>query len=102
MDANNLYGKANAFLVQNVVFELLRWILNFQLYRGKNPCGNEKYYVLLGKAASPLVSMLEELRHTIVPYNIHVDILFTGMNLFSYLRYLGYGVIGTFKENRIL
>lgn len=77
------------------------YMVNFDLYQGKNPRGNEIYETFFGKSASPLVLMLEELRHSNLPYNIHVDNLFTGFNLFAYLRYLGYGAVGTIRENRI-
>lgn len=77
------------------------YLVNFDLYQGKNPRGNEKYETLFGKSASPLVLMLEELRHPDLRYNIHVDNLFTGFNLFGYLRFLRYGAVGTIRENRI-
>ncbi|KAJ8954297.1 hypothetical protein NQ318_005880, partial [Aromia moschata] len=77
------------------------YLVNFDLYQGRNPRGNEEYDTLFGISASPLVLMLEELRYPHLRYNIYVDNLFTGFNLFSYLRYLRYGAVGTIRENRI-
>ncbi|KAJ8938653.1 hypothetical protein NQ314_011392 [Rhamnusium bicolor] len=75
------------------------YLVNFDLYQGQNPHGNVQYDTLFGKSASPLVLMLEEIPH--LRYNIYVDNLFTGFNLFSYLGHLGYGAVGTIRENRI-
>ncbi|KAJ8948222.1 hypothetical protein NQ314_008459 [Rhamnusium bicolor] len=77
------------------------YLVNFDLYQGINPCGNKNYDTLFGKAASPLVLMLDELHVKNVGYNIHVDNLFTGSNLFAYLRYLGYEAVGTIRDNRL-
>lgn len=73
------------------------YLINFDLYQWKNAGGNEKYDLQLDKAASPIVSMIEERKHTNHPHNIHVGNLFTGMNLFGYPRYEEYGAI---RENR--
>ncbi|KAG5864535.1 hypothetical protein JTB14_014293 [Gonioctena quinquepunctata] len=59
------------------------------------------YDTPFGKAAAPLILMLEELPQPELHYIIHVDNLFTGLNLFSYLRFIGYGAIGTMRENRV-
>ena len=37
----------------------------------------------------------------IYTYIIHIDNLFTGLNLLSYLKYLGFGAVGMVRENRI-
>lgn len=77
------------------------YLINFDLYQGKNPRGNEQHEILFGKCAAPLVQMIQELENSSLPYNFHLDNLFTGLNLFSYLRYKGFGAIGTIRENRI-
>ncbi|KAJ8934050.1 hypothetical protein NQ314_013611 [Rhamnusium bicolor] len=77
------------------------YLVNFDLYQGKHPHGNESYGALFGKSSSPLVLMLEELPEKNLSYSIHIDNLFTGLDLLSYLKHLGYNGIGTIRDNRI-
>ncbi len=79
------------------------YLVNFDLYRGKNPRGKAKYEEVFGKCASPIILFLEELpaekRH--LAYNIVFDNLFTSASLLSFLRFGGYSGTGTVRENGI-
>ncbi|KAL4132154.1 hypothetical protein QTP88_009361 [Uroleucon formosanum] len=79
------------------------YLINFELYQGKDPRENEKYNSIFGKAVSPLIVMLEDLPNSKknLPYSLYMDNLFTGINVFNYLKYLGYSAIGTIRQNRI-
>lgn len=79
------------------------YLMNFDMYQGKDPNENENYSFTFGKAVSPLIHMLEDLPDSKkqLPYLLYMDNLFTGLNVFSYLKYLGYFAIGTLRENRI-
>lgn len=77
------------------------YLVNFDMYQGKNPNGNENYENLFGKCTAPFVSMLDDLPHPEYPYKFYLDNLFTGMTLLNFLRLNGYGGTGTFRENRI-
>ncbi|KAG5877348.1 hypothetical protein JTB14_005148 [Gonioctena quinquepunctata] len=72
-----------------------------QFPEGKSPRRKQINDTLFGKAAAPLILMLEELPQPELHYIIHVDNLFTGLNLFTYLRFIGYGAIGTIRGNRV-
>ncbi|KAL3271843.1 hypothetical protein HHI36_022313 [Cryptolaemus montrouzieri] len=52
---------------------------------------------LFGKAAAPMILMLLELKHPNSPYVIHMDNLFTSLNLLAYSRKLGYSANGYFS-----
>lgn len=77
------------------------YLLDFDLYQGNDPREDVEISKLVGKCAAPLILMLKELPERNLPYVIHIDNLFTGMNLLSYLRHLGYGAVGTIRDNRI-
>lgn len=77
------------------------YLVNFDIYQGKSPSSNNDYEAAFGKAAAPLVWMLDSLPEKKLPYQIYVDNLFTGFNLLVYLKERGYGVTGTVRENRI-
>lgn len=79
------------------------YLVNFELYQGKDPRENEKYNSVFGKAVSPLILMLEDLPESKknLPYSLYMDNLFTGLNVFNYVKYLGYSAIGTIRQNRI-
>ncbi|KAG5866826.1 hypothetical protein JTB14_016556 [Gonioctena quinquepunctata] len=79
------------------------YLANFELYQGKGPNVNTDYEKLFGKAASPLVVLLDEMpqEKKQLPYNFYVDNLFSGAALFSFLKFRGYSAIGTIRENRI-
>lgn len=77
------------------------YLIDFDLYQGNDPREDVGISTLVGKCAAPMILMLKELSQPNLPYIIHIDNLFTGFNLLAYLRYLGYGAIGTIRENRI-
>ncbi|XP_039297544.1 piggyBac transposable element-derived protein 3-like [Nilaparvata lugens] len=79
------------------------YLVDFEIYQGKSPNGNEEYMAKFGKCASPLVSMLDELpdEKRNLPYKIYFDNLFTGIPLLVHLQSCGYGATGTMRENRI-
>lgn len=77
------------------------YLVNFDLYQGKNPNRNESYENLFGKCTAPFVSMLENLPHPEYPYKFYLDNLFVGLNLLNFLRLKGYGGTGTIRENRV-
>ncbi|KAJ8909953.1 hypothetical protein NQ315_004020 [Exocentrus adspersus] len=78
------------------------YLINFEVYQGKNPRSNQEYEGYFGKATAPLVQMIEELgEKRLFRYNFFVDNLFTSKNLMSTLKTNGYGTTGTIRENRI-
>lgn len=78
------------------------YLVNFEVYQGKNPRSNHQYEAYFGKAAAPLVQMVEELGDKkLFRYNFFFDNLFTSKNLMSTLKINGYGATGTVRENRI-
>lgn len=79
------------------------YLVNFDIYQGKNPYGNNEYEDNFGKCAAPMIQMLNELpeNKSCLPYSLYFDNLFTNMNLLTYLKGKGYGATGTFRENRI-
>lgn len=79
------------------------YLANFELYQGKSPKANPSYEKYFGKAASPLLVLLDEMppEKRNLRYNFYMDNLFSGSALFSYLKFRGYSAIGTIRENRI-
>lgn len=79
------------------------YLIQFEIYQGSGTTTNETYDVQFGKAASPLVTMLDSLPDAVknLPYQIYIDNLFTGLPLLTYLRQRGYGTTGTMRVNRI-
>nr|CAI5831570.1 unnamed protein product [Callosobruchus analis] len=77
------------------------YLVNFDIYQGKTPQPNEPYESAFGKAAAPLIAMLDKLPQKKLRYQIYVDNLFTSFNLLVYLKERGFGVTGTIRENRI-
>lgn len=78
------------------------YLVNFDIYQGRNPRGNCVYEEKFGKCAAPMIQMLDELpENKSLPFKIYFDNLFTNMNLLIYLKEKGYGASGTFRENRI-
>ena len=58
----------------------------------------------MGKAATPVISMIQELPPHILnlPFRFYFDNLFTGMSLLNYLKsLLQFGETGTIRQNRI-
>ena len=62
-----------------------------------------KVQSIRGKAATPLIRMIQELPPHILnlPCRVHVDNVLTGMNLLNYLKSsLQFGGTGTIRQNR--
>lgn len=79
------------------------YLVNFELYQGKSPKANTDYETLFGKAASPLLVLLDEMppEKRNLRYHFYMDNLFSNSALFSFLTFRGYFAIGTIRENRI-
>ncbi|KAK9744400.1 Transposase IS4 [Popillia japonica] len=79
------------------------YLLNFEMYQGNNPRRNVQYEKEFGKAAAPLVAMLDEIpvEKRNLCYRIYFDNLFTGSNLLTYLKERGYFATDTIRANRI-
>ncbi|KAJ8942557.1 hypothetical protein NQ318_021959 [Aromia moschata] len=79
------------------------YLINFDMYQGKDPKSDDISDKIVGKASAPLLRMINDLpahkKH--LPYRFYVDNLFTSVNLLNYLRENGYGGTGTIRENRI-
>ncbi|POS81714.1 hypothetical protein EPUL_006555, partial [Erysiphe pulchra] len=79
------------------------YLINFDIYQGKSLNMPTDYETLFGKAAAPLVRMIDEfpLCKSVLPFRFFFDNLFTSFRLLQYLGALGYGAIGTLREDRI-
>lgn len=79
------------------------YLINFELYQGQSSKSNTVYGLLFGKASASLLVLLDELPESKrnLRYHIHMDNLFSGPNLFSYLKFHGYFAIGTIQDNHI-
>lgn len=79
------------------------YLLNFEIYQGKNPRAKTQYEERFGKCTAPLINMLDELPVEVkdLPYSLFFDNLFTGFPLLAYLKLRGYNGTGTIRENRI-
>ncbi|KAG5878747.1 hypothetical protein JTB14_023343 [Gonioctena quinquepunctata] len=78
------------------------YLVDCELYQGKNSQRSEIYEKEFGKAAAPFVTMLDRLRGTKDrPYELYSDNLFTGLNLLQRMEERGYQGTGTVRENRI-
>lgn len=79
------------------------FLVNFEVYQGRNPTENADYMERFGKAAAPLVQMIDEIptKYKHLNYHFYFDNLFTGLNLLQHLKDCGYDGTGTVRENRI-
>lgn len=79
------------------------YLIDFEIYQGKNPNSNDVYDIEFGKAAAPLVQMLDNLPEgkKNLNYRLYFDNLFTSTSLLLHLRERNYDGTGTFRENRI-
>ncbi|KAG5889889.1 hypothetical protein JTB14_032788 [Gonioctena quinquepunctata] len=79
------------------------YLVNFDLYQGKSPKANAEYDVIFGRAASPMLIMMDELplEKQNIRYHFYMDNLFSNPALFSFLRFRGYSAIGTIRDNQI-
>lgn len=67
-----------------------RWyyLINFDLYQGKDPSTKETDEILYGKATAPLLMMMRKMSEDKVklPYIIHIDNIFTSIYLLKGIR----------------
>lgn len=79
------------------------YLVNFEIYQGKNPRANSTYEERFGKCAAPLVSMIDDFSPEVqnLPFCFYFDNLFTSFHLLTYLKARGYNATGTIRENRI-
>lgn len=79
------------------------YLVNFDLYQGKNPKGNQENEKKFGKAAAVLVQMIDDFHDHVkaLPFSFYFDNLFTGINLLIHLKEQGYNGTGTIRENRV-
>ncbi|XP_022191598.2 piggyBac transposable element-derived protein 3-like [Nilaparvata lugens] len=79
------------------------YLINFEIYQGKNPFGNEVYEKEFGKCAAPLLKMIDEIPDDKknLHFKFYCDNLFTSVKLMVHLKERGYDVTGTLRENRV-
>ncbi|XP_049308566.1 piggyBac transposable element-derived protein 3-like [Bactrocera dorsalis] len=79
------------------------YMINFEIYQGKNPRVNPKYEERFGTCAAPLLCMIDEFSEEVqgLPLSFYFDNLFTGIPLMIYLKKRGFQATGTIRENRI-
>ncbi|KAJ2937338.1 hypothetical protein O0L34_g19219 [Tuta absoluta] len=79
------------------------YLLDFEIYQGKSIKESSQYDKLFGKAASPLMVMIDEMPESIqtLPMSFHFDNLFTSFQLLAELKNRGYQGTGTVRENRL-
>jgi hypothetical protein len=77
------------------------YLLKFDVYQGKSPCCNEEYENKFGKAASPLIRMIDEFSTDVkyLPISFYFEKLSTSINLLTYLKESGYNGTGIVREN---
>lgn len=82
---------------------IMGYLIDFEIYQGKSVTPDVGIERNFGKAAAPLVKMIEELPDNLksLPFSFYFDNLFTTFSLLSYLRLKGYGGTGTIRENRL-
>jgi len=56
------------------------YLINFEVYQGKNPNANQDYEERFGKASAPLMQMIDDFPPQVqpLPFNFYFDNLFTG------------------------
>lgn len=77
------------------------YLINFDVYQGKQLNAVPEREKMFGKAAAPLINMIDELPKKQYPYKFHLDNLFTSTNIFIFMQENGYGCTGTFREDRL-
>lgn len=79
------------------------YLVDFEIYQGKSIQDNPEYDKMFGKAASPLVKMIDNLPEHVklLPTSFYFDNLFTGFQLLTHLKSRGYEGTGTVRENRL-
>lgn len=81
----------------------LGYLVNFELYQKKYPTCNTNFDKMFGRAASPLLVLLEEIpaEKRNLQYSFYMDNQFSNTVLFSFMRFCGYSATGTIRNNRI-
>ena len=79
------------------------YLVNLELYQGARLNTGEEDALNVGKAATPLIRMIDELPEDIIrlPFRFYFNNLLTGMNLLYHLKSLKFGETGTIRQNRI-
>ncbi|KAG5887690.1 hypothetical protein JTB14_015593 [Gonioctena quinquepunctata] len=79
------------------------YLIDFEIYQGKSVTPDVDIERNFGKAAAPLVKIIEELPNNLksLQFSFYFVNLFTTFNLLSYIRLRGYGGTDTIRENRI-
>lgn len=79
------------------------YLINFEVYQGTIPNSNLDDQKMYGKAASPLIQLIQDLPVGMrsLPYRFYFDNLFTSTNLLLFMKNQGYGATGTIRENRV-
>lgn len=79
------------------------YMVNFEIYQGKNPRSQSAYEDRFGKCAAPLINMIDDFSSDVkaLPFSFYFDNLFTSFPLLAYLKSRGYNGTGTIRENRI-
>ncbi|KAG5887023.1 hypothetical protein JTB14_008379 [Gonioctena quinquepunctata] len=79
------------------------YLINFDLYQGKNPRNSTSDEVLYGKSTAPLETMLREFPESKkgMPYKLYTDNLFTSATLLRDMRDSGVWGTGTMRDNRL-
>lgn len=72
------------------------YLINFEVYQGKNPNANQDYEETFGKASASLMRMIDDfpLQVQPLPFNFNFDNLFTGINLLKELKNQATGLPG--------
>nr|CAI5866661.1 unnamed protein product [Callosobruchus analis] len=83
---------------------VMGYLIDFEIYQGKSVIPDIDVEKNFGKAAAPLVKMIEELPNSIkrIQFSLYFDNLFTSFTLLSFSRLKEYGGTGTMSNNRIL
>lgn len=75
------------------------YLLDFEIYQGRSVNENSKYDKLVGKAASPLMKMIDDMPQSVqsLPMRFYFDNLFTSFELLSELKRRGFDGSGTVR-----
>ena len=79
------------------------YLVNLELYQGARTNTSKEDALNVGKEATPLIHMIQELPQEIMrmPFWFYFDNLFTGMNLLNHLCGINFEATGTVRQNRI-
>lgn len=79
------------------------YLVNFEIYQGKNIRSKTEYEDRFGKCIAPLFNMIDDFDDDVraLPFSFYFDNLFTGIPALAHLKSLGYNGTGTIRENRL-